>query len=65
MWNTEKVICPLRAASRKPMSRSALSVGESSPARTSIMVTADSLMVSKICIWSGIFVTSTTSVTSG
>jgi len=49
----------------KPMSRSAVSVGDSSPARTSIIVTVASEIVSKICIWSAILVTSTTSVTSG
>ena len=42
MWNTTKVICPFFAASMKPMSRSARSVGDSRPARTSITVTVAS-----------------------
>jgi hypothetical protein len=50
-----------------PMSRSALSVGDISPARTSMTVTAASaeLSVSKIFIWSATSVMSTTSVASG
>ena len=49
------------------MSLSACSVGDSSPARTSITVTLASALpgVSKIFIWSETEVTSTTSVTSG
>ena len=49
------------------MSLSACNVDDSRPARTSITVTQASelLSVSKIFIWSGIEVTSTTSVTSG
>ena len=49
------------------MSRSARSVGDSRPARTSITVTLASVVdsVSKIFIWSGTDVTSTMSVMSG
>ena len=47
------------------MSRSARSVGDNRPARTSMTVTLASDSVSKIRIWSGIDVTSTTSLTSG
>ena len=47
------------------MSRNAASVVESRPARTSISVTLASDRVSKIFIWSGTWVTSTTSVMSG
>ena len=67
MWNSAKVICPFLAASMKPMSRSACSVGDIRPARTSISVTVASaeLRVSKIFIWSGTLVMSTTSVRSG
>ncbi|CKZ18078.1 Uncharacterised protein [Mycobacterium tuberculosis] len=52
MWNTAKVIWPERAASRKPMSRSAARVGDNSPARTSMTVTLvpDEFSVSKIFI---------------
>ncbi len=51
----------------KPMSRSALRVGDINPARTSITVTEASaeLSVSKIFIWSATNVMSTTSVRSG
>ena len=49
------------------MSASACSVEDSSPARTSMTVTFAAAIpsVSKIFIWSGTEVTSTTSVTSG
>ena len=65
MWKTTKVICPFFTESRKPMSRSARSVGDKSPARTSITVTLASVNVSKTRIWSETEVTSTISVTSG
>ena len=67
MWNTVKVIWVLAAASRKPMSRSASSVLESSPARMSMTVILASALasVSKIFIWSAVEVMSTTSVMSG
>ena len=66
IWKTTKVICPFFTASRKPMSRKARSVGDSSPARTSMTVTlASGDSVSKIRIWSGTEVTSTMSLTSG
>src|SRR5665647_719985 len=67
IWNTAKVIWPFLADSKKPISLSACSVGDNSTARTSITVTLASALpsVSKIFIWSGIEVTSTTSVTSG
>ena len=67
MWNTVKVSCPFFAASRKPMSRSDRSVGDSRPARMSITVTCASALdsVSKIFIWSATEVMSTTSVMSG
>ena len=55
------------AASRKPMSRSEASAGDSSPARTSITVTEGlaAFSVSKIFIWSEVVVMSTISVISG
>ena len=65
MWRTTKVICPFFTESRKPMSRSERSVGDSIPARTSITVTLASVSVSKMRIWSETEVTSTISVTSG
>ena len=67
MWKTTKVSWPFFTASRKPMSRSARSVGESRPARTSITVTLASVLdsVSKIRIWSATDVASTMSVMSG
>ena len=68
MWNTVKVIWIFFfAASIKPMSRSALSVGSIRPARTSISVTDASaeLSVSKTFIWSATSVMSTTSVRLG
>jgi hypothetical protein len=67
IWKTTKVSCPFFTASRKPMSRSERSVGESSPARTSITVTLASVLesVSKIRIWSATEVTSTISAMSG
>lgn len=66
MWNAAKAIWPFLTDSRKPMSLSACSVGDSSPARTSITVTLASALpgVSKIFIWSETEVTSTTSVSS-
>ena len=66
MWNTAKLICPFFAESRKPISLSACNVDDRRPARTSITVTqaCELLSVSKIFIWSGTEVTSTTSVTS-
>jgi hypothetical protein len=62
-----KVSWPFFTASRKPISRSERSVGDSSPARTSITVTLASVVesVSKMRIWSATEVTSTISVTSG
>ena len=56
MWNTVKVSWAFFAASRKPMSRSAFSVVDSSPARMSITVTCASALdsVSKIFIWSAV-----------
>ncbi|MGY4318951.1 hypothetical protein ACVWW1_008278 [Bradyrhizobium sp. JR3.5] len=66
MWNTAKVIWPERAASRKPMSRSEASAGDSRPARTSMTVTEEpAFSVSKIFIWSAVVVMSTISVMSG
>ena len=67
MWKTTKVIWPFFAASRKPMSRNARSVGDIRPARTSITVTlgVGGPSVSKIRIWSATDVTSTMSVMSG
>ena len=67
MWNTAKLSWPFFTASRKPMSRSERSVGDNSPARTSITVTLASVVdsVSKIRIWSGTEVTSTMSLMSG
>ena len=67
IWNTAKVIWPDLAASRKPMSRSEASAGDSSPARTSITVTEGlaAFSVSKIFIWSEVVVMSTISVMSG
>ena len=67
MWNTQKVIWPDLAASRKPISRSEASAGDNRPARTSITVTEGvaALSVSKIFIWSDVVVMSTISVTSG
>ena len=67
IWNTAKVICPAFAASRKPISRSEASDGDSRPARTSITVTEGlaAFSVSKIFIWSEVVVMSTISVTSG
>jgi hypothetical protein len=64
IWNTAKVIWPFLADSRKPMSDSACKVDDNRPARTSITVTLASALpsVSKIFIWSGTCVTSTTSV---
>src|SRR5262249_11901679 len=43
MWKTTKVSCPFFTASRKPISRSDRSVGDSRPARTSITVTLASV----------------------
>ena len=53
IWNTANDL-PALAASRKPMSRSEASAGDSSPARTSITVTEGlaAFSVSKIFIWS-------------
>ena len=67
MWNTTKVIWPFFTASRKPISRSARSVGDNRPARTSMTVTLESVVdsVSKIRIWSGTEVTSTMSADVG
>ncbi len=67
IWKTAKVSCPFFTASRKPMSRSERSVGDSRPARTSMTVTLASVVdsVSKIRIWSETEVTSTMSVMSG
>ncbi len=67
IWNTAKVICPARAASRKPISRKEASAGDKRPARTSITVTDGLavLSVSKIFIWSAVAVMSTISVMSG
>jgi hypothetical protein len=61
------VICPVLAASRKPMSRNEASAGDNSPARTSITVTngGTAFRVSKIFIWSAAAVMSTIAVMSG
>src|SRR5437879_9242839 len=67
IWNTAKVICPVFAASRNPMSRNEASAGDNRPARTSITVTEGlaEFSVSKIFIWSEVVVISTISVASG
>ena len=67
MWNSAKVSWPFFPASRNPILRSAFKVDDMMPARTSISVTAAAELssVSKIFIWSGTEVTSTTSVMSG
>src|ERR1700684_1173109 len=67
IWKIIKLSWPFFTASRKPMSRNARKVGDNRPARTSMIVTDASALVSvsKIRIWSATEVTSTISQFSG